>query len=250
MGRDTGIGLGSVVEAGAVIGDGCVIGHHVVIHDLSRIGNGVRIDDHAVIGKLPLSASRSKTTAAGRELPPAVIGDDSLIGTAAIVYAGAVIGAGVLIADTASVREDTVIGAAIRQFNRRRGSGHAFGPLAGDAALAKWAEGAIRPDAVLAMYHDQGLIPFKLTSFGRGVNFTAGLPVVRTSPAHGTAYDIAGEDKASPESFLQAVYLGIDIFKNRQLYKELSKNPLKKYEINPNQVDESVDIESGDTETI
>jgi 4-hydroxythreonine-4-phosphate dehydrogenase len=103
-------------------------------------------------------------------------------------------------------------------------------------------------DAILAMYHDQGLIPFKLTSFSRGVNFTAGLPIVRTSPAHGTAYDIAGEDKASPESFLQAIYLGIDIFKNRQVYKEISKNPLKKYEINPNQVDESVDIESGETE--
>jgi 4-hydroxythreonine-4-phosphate dehydrogenase len=99
-------------------------------------------------------------------------------------------------------------------------------------------------DAILAMYHDQGLIPFKLASFDRGVNFTAGLSVVRTSPAHGTAYDLAGEDKASPDSFRQALYLAIDIYKNRKIHEEISKNPLQKYEINPNQVDESVDIEA------
>ncbi|MGD9930868.1 MAG: 4-hydroxythreonine-4-phosphate dehydrogenase PdxA [Mangrovibacterium sp.] len=97
-------------------------------------------------------------------------------------------------------------------------------------------------DAVLAMYHDQGLTPFKVISFERGVNYTAGLPFIRTSPAHGTAFDIAGEGKASPESFREALYLAIDIHKNRELYKEISKNPLKKYEINPNQVDESVDF--------
>lgn len=101
-------------------------------------------------------------------------------------------------------------------------------------------------DAILAMYHDQGLIPFKLASFERGVNYTAGLPVIRTSPSHGTAYAIAGEDKASPESFRQALYLAIDIHKNREIYNEISKNPLKKYHINPNQVDESVDIEADD----
>lgn len=101
-------------------------------------------------------------------------------------------------------------------------------------------------DAILAMYHDQGLIPFKLASFERGVNYTAGLPVVRTSPAHGTAYNLAGEDKASPESFRQALYLAIDIFKSRQIYAEISKNPLRKYQFNPNQVDESVDIEADD----
>ena len=98
------------------------------------------------------------------------------------------------------------------------------------------------------MYHDQGLIPFKLASFERGVNFTAGLPVIRTSPSHGTAYDIAGEDRASPESFRQSLYLAIDIFKNRIIYDEISKNPLKKYEINPNHIDESVDIEATEEE--
>ncbi len=105
-------------------------------------------------------------------------------------------------------------------------------------------------DAILAMFHDQGLIPFKLASFERGVNFTAGLPVIRTSPAHGTAYDIAGEDKASPESFRQSLYLAIDIFKNRKIYEEISVDPLKKYEINPNHIDESVDIEASEDETI
>lgn len=95
-------------------------------------------------------------------------------------------------------------------------------------------------DAILAMYHDQGLTPFKVISFERGVNFTAGLPVIRTSPAHGTAFDIAGENKASCESFREALYLAIDVHKNRELHKEISKNPLKRYEINPNQVDESV----------
>jgi 4-hydroxythreonine-4-phosphate dehydrogenase len=96
------------------------------------------------------------------------------------------------------------------------------------------------------MYHDQGMIPFKLASFEQGVNYTAGLPVIRTSPAHGTAYSIAGEDKASHESFRQAMFLAVDIFKNRKIYKEISKNPLKTYNINPNQIDESVNIEDED----
>ena len=101
-------------------------------------------------------------------------------------------------------------------------------------------------DAILAMYHDQGLIPFKMASFDRGVNYTAGLPIIRTSPAHGTAFDIAGEDKASPDSFREALYLAIDIHKNRTLYKEITKNPLKKYEINQGQIDESIDFEAID----
>ncbi len=103
-------------------------------------------------------------------------------------------------------------------------------------------------DAILAMYHDQGLTPFKLASFEKGVNYTAGLPVIRTSPAHGTAFDIAGEGKASPDSFRQSLYLAIDIYKSRKLYQEISKNPLKKYEINPNQVDENIDLQTEDQE--
>ena len=110
IGVDVEIGHFSVIEAGAVIGDSCVIGHHVVVHAGSNIGAEVRVDDHAVIGKYPVSARRSKTTDAGRTLEPVVIGDGSLIGTGAIVYAGAVLGCGVLVADTASVREDVTIG--------------------------------------------------------------------------------------------------------------------------------------------
>lgn len=118
----------------------------------------------------------------------------------------------------------------------------ALGPYPADGFFGS--EDYRKFDAILAMYHDQGLIPFKLASFDRGVNYTAGLPIIRTSPAHGTAYSLAGEDKASPESFREALYLAIDIFKNREIYAKISKNPLKKYATNPNQVDESVDIEA------
>jgi 4-hydroxythreonine-4-phosphate dehydrogenase len=82
-------------------------------------------------------------------------------------------------------------------------------------------------DGVLALYHDQGLIPFKLMSFTEGVNYTAGLPYVRTSPAHGTGYDIAGKDKASEQSMRSAVYLACNILRNRQEYDELTADPLK-----------------------
>ncbi len=82
-------------------------------------------------------------------------------------------------------------------------------------------------DGVLAMYHDQGLTPFKALSFGMGVNYTAGLPIVRTSPDHGTAYEIAGQDKASPDSFRHAVFTACDIFESRKLHREITANPLK-----------------------
>ena len=82
-------------------------------------------------------------------------------------------------------------------------------------------------DAVLAMYHDQGLIPFKTVSMDSGVNFTAGLPVIRTSPDHGTAYDIAGHNLASEESFRQAMYTAYDIYQNRIRIEDASTNPLK-----------------------
>lgn len=78
-------------------------------------------------------------------------------------------------------------------------------------------------DAVLAMYHDQGMLPFKALAFNTGINYTAGLPVVRTSPAHGTAYEIAGKGMASEESFREAVYMACDIYRNRQEFNELTK---------------------------
>ncbi len=83
-------------------------------------------------------------------------------------------------------------------------------------------------DAVVASYHDQGLIPFKTLSFGNGVNFTAGLSKVRTSPDHGTAFEIAGTNSANINSFKEAVFKAIEIYKNREEYKELTRNPLKK----------------------
>ncbi|MCI9844253.1 4-hydroxythreonine-4-phosphate dehydrogenase PdxA [Flavobacterium pectinovorum] len=82
-------------------------------------------------------------------------------------------------------------------------------------------------DAVVATYHDQGLIPFKTLSFGKGVNYSAGLNRIRTSPDHGTAYDIAGKDMADYNSFKEAVYLAIDIFRSRNQYEEISAKPLK-----------------------
>ncbi|MFA5046187.1 MAG: 4-hydroxythreonine-4-phosphate dehydrogenase PdxA [Paludibacter sp.] len=82
-------------------------------------------------------------------------------------------------------------------------------------------------DAVLAMYHDQGLIPFKTVSMDTGVNFTAGLPIIRTSPDHGTAFDIAGKNIASEESFRQALYMAYDIYQSRKWNEEISANPLK-----------------------
>jgi 4-hydroxythreonine-4-phosphate dehydrogenase len=82
-------------------------------------------------------------------------------------------------------------------------------------------------DAVVAAYHDQGLIPFKTLSFGSGVNYTAGLSKVRTSPDHGTAYDIAGKNTADFTSFKEAVFKAIQIYKNRKQFQQITKNPLK-----------------------
>ncbi|MEO6168525.1 MAG: 4-hydroxythreonine-4-phosphate dehydrogenase PdxA [Chitinophagales bacterium] len=86
-------------------------------------------------------------------------------------------------------------------------------------------------DGILAMYHDQGLVPFKALCFDKGVNFTAGLPFVRTSPDHGTGFDIAGKNVALEDSFREAVYLALDILRKRDLNKELTSNPLKKVEL-------------------
>jgi 4-hydroxythreonine-4-phosphate dehydrogenase len=82
-------------------------------------------------------------------------------------------------------------------------------------------------DAVLAAYHDQGLVPFKTISFGEGVNYTAGLSKIRTSPDHGTGYDIAGKNIADASSFKQAIFTGLNIYKNRNLHQKLTQNPLK-----------------------
>lgn len=90
-------------------------------------------------------------------------------------------------------------------------------------------------DGILAMYHDQGLVPFKAMSFGNGVNVTAGLSIVRTSPDHGTAYDIVGQNKASGDSMRTAIYTAIDIVKNRKEWKEMTANALGKREPKPSE---------------
>ena len=102
---------------------------------------------------------------------------------------------------------------------------NAFGPYPADGFFGS---GSYKKfDAILAMYHDQGLIPFKTLSFGEGVNFTAGLTIIRTSPDHGVAYEIAGKNLASESSFRTAVYLACDIAKNRQLSEEINSDKLK-----------------------
>jgi 4-hydroxythreonine-4-phosphate dehydrogenase len=101
-----------------------------------------------------------------------------------------------------------------------------FGPFSADSFFGS--KNYVNFDAVVASYHDQGLIPFKTLSFGNGVNFTAGLSKVRTSPDHGTAFEIAGTNSANINSFKEAVFRAIEIHKCREEYKELTKNPLKK----------------------
>ena len=99
-----------------------------------------------------------------------------------------------------------------------------FGPYSADGFFAT---GNYKKfDAVLAMYHDQGLIPFKTLAFSNGVNYTAGLSIVRTSPDHGTAYDIAGKGIASEESFREAVYRACDIVNKRKEFDEVTAKPL------------------------
>lgn len=99
-----------------------------------------------------------------------------------------------------------------------------YGPYSADGFFGNNTQSQF--DGVLAMYHDQGLIPFKTLAFGSGVNFTAGLNFVRTSPDHGTAYDIAGKQIADESSFRQALYAAIDIYRKRELHEEISANPL------------------------
>lgn len=119
--------------------------------------------------------------------------------------------------------EETIIGPAILQAGDE--GIFAMGPYAADGYFGgdTWK----KFDGVLAMYHDQGLIPFKTIAFHQGVNFTAGLPVVRTSPDHGTAYDITGKNIADPSSLREAIYVATGIFRNRKLYREIASNPLQ-----------------------
>ncbi len=119
--------------------------------------------------------------------------------------------------------DDEIIRPTIEELQEQ---GHlVFGPYAADSFFA--GNNYKKFDAVLAMYHDQGLIPFKTLSFGKGVNYTAGLNKIRTSPDHGTAYEIAGKNIADPGSFREAVFTAINIFRKRKEWEALTANPLE-----------------------
>ena len=135
--------------------------------------------------------------------------------------------------------EQEVILPAINLF-RENNNVVVMGPYPADAFFARGQHELF--DGVLAMYHDQGLIPFKSLAKGEGINFTAGLPEVRTSPDHGTAFDIAGKNKADAGSFIHAIFECIDIYRQRNQYAEDHRNPLKKItsEIMANAVDEKI----------
>ncbi len=120
--------------------------------------------------------------------------------------------------------EETIIKPAIHELREK--DMLVFGPFSADAFFARSSYQAF--DAVLAMYHDQGLIPFKSLAIGEGINYTAGLPVVRTSPDHGTAFDIAGQGIADESSFRAALFECIDLLNRRKAFDEDHKNPLKK----------------------
>lgn len=120
--------------------------------------------------------------------------------------------------------EQEVIIPAMEEMNKK--GVLCFGPYPADGFMGS--RNYKHFDGILAMYHDQGLAPFKALAMDEGVNFTAGLPIVRTSPAHGTAYDIAGKGLASEDSFRQAIYVALDVYRNRCIEEEISAHPLRK----------------------
>ncbi len=120
--------------------------------------------------------------------------------------------------------EETIIKPAIKE--AKNNNLLVVGPYSADAFFAR--RSFEKFDAVLAMYHDQGLIPFKALAIGEGVNYTAGLPAVRTSPDHGVAFDIAGKNKADISSFVTAVFECAEIIRHRREYEENRQNPVRK----------------------
>jgi 4-hydroxythreonine-4-phosphate dehydrogenase len=135
--------------------------------------------------------------------------------------------------------EPEIIAPAIKEMRNRNML--AIGPFSPDAFFARSQYEHF--DGVLAMYHDQGLIPFKSLAIGEGINYTAGLPVIRTSPDHGTAFDIAGKNIADHASYLAAIFECVDIWRRRNNFSEYRKNPLKRRTaaVLANAVDESIE---------
>lgn len=187
--------VGEDLKVGVVTG-------HVPLADISR-----HITKEAIVSKLQLMKESLKTDFWVQKPKIAVLGlnphasDNGLIGS----------------------EEKEIIIPAIEEANEK--GIFAFGPYAADGFFGNNSHNQF--DAVLAMYHDQGLIPFKYIEFHNGVNFTAGLPVVRTSPDHGTGYDIAGKNLASENSFREALFMAVSIVKRRRETAELTSNPLK-----------------------
>ncbi len=187
--------VGEDLKVGVVTG-------HVPLADISR-----HITKESIVSKLQLMKESLKTDFWVQKPKIAVLGlnphasDNGLIGS----------------------EEKEIIIPAIEEANDK--GVFAFGPYAADGFFGNNSHNQF--DAVLAMYHDQGLIPFKYIEFHNGVNFTAGLPVVRTSPDHGTGYDIAGKNLASENSFREALFLAVSIVKRRRETAELTSNPLK-----------------------
>jgi len=138
--------------------------------------------------------------------------------------------------------EETIIIPAMEEAEKR--GVMSFGPYAADGFFGSRMYDKF--DGVLAMYHDQGLAPFKTLAMDDGVNYTAGLSIVRTSPAHGTAYDIAGQNLASEESFRQALYTALDIYRNRSIYREATANPLRKQYFDKGGDNEKLDLTKDD----
>lgn len=134
--------------------------------------------------------------------------------------------------------EETIILPAMQEMEKK--GILSFGPYPADGFFGS--RSYEKFDGVLAMYHDQGLAPFKALAMEDGVNYTAGLSVIRTSPAHGTAYDIAGQNLASEESFRRALYLALDIYRNRRIYKEITANPLKRQYFDKGGDNEKLDL--------
>ena len=120
--------------------------------------------------------------------------------------------------------ENEIIAPTVRKMNDN--GIFCYGPFAVDGFMGSGKYNSF--DAILAMYHDQGLAPLKALGMSEGINFTAGLSIIRTSPAHGVAYDIAGKGVADENSFRQAIYAAIDIYRNRRMYNEARRNPLRK----------------------
>lgn len=134
--------------------------------------------------------------------------------------------------------EDEIIKPAIKEAKQK--DIFCFGPYSSDAFFARGYHEKF--DAILAMYHDQGLIPFKSLAIGEGVNYTAGIKGIRTSPDHGVAFDIAGKNKADEASFRQAIFTCVDVINSRNGYHDLRKNPMKRMsaKIVANAVDEKI----------